>query len=298
MKRRKFLATSTLSAVAISMSGYIQFDGRKFIGNCETTTDILGPYYRPNSPVRSNLNVAGHQGTPIHLYGKILHDDCSSPCDNAKVEIWHCDENGVYDNTTSDFNYRGTVFTNSQGEYNFETILPVPYDAGGGLIRPAHYHMMVTANGYQTLVTQLYFSGDDHVNKDPWASREEAKNRVLDVNQDSNGGSKVEFNVGLSQKLAIGAASLDQLIGIYQVDEGVNSTIEIVENNGKLWQKNGGLAQIFEYLGNNTFEVPGLTNGTYNHLKFNILASGSILMKQETYNQNSGLRTTQFHKTS
>ena len=55
MKRRDFIKTTALSAVAISASGFIRRDGNRYVGDCETTTDILGPFYRPDSPVRNNL---------------------------------------------------------------------------------------------------------------------------------------------------------------------------------------------------------------------------------------------------
>ncbi|WP_373395684.1 hypothetical protein V8V91_14230 [Algoriphagus halophilus] len=119
MKRRKFIEASTISVVAISSFGFIRFDGKKYVGDCETTTDILGPFYRPDSPMRSNLNISGSKGKPIHLTGIILNEDCTTPYANAKVELWHCDHEGVYDNSTPAYNYRGTVMTDSKGQYGF-----------------------------------------------------------------------------------------------------------------------------------------------------------------------------------
>ena len=110
------------------------------------------------SPVRSSLVLKGEKGDPITLAGKILHDDCTTPYKNAKIELWHCDSNGVYDNESADFKYRGTVYTDKKGNYSFKTILPVPYGSGDNY-RPAHFHLMITAEGYQPLVTQLYFTG-------------------------------------------------------------------------------------------------------------------------------------------
>ena len=103
MKRREFLINTGLSVVAISASGFIKFDGKHFIGDCETTSDILGPYYRPNSPIRNNLVIKGEQGTFIELSGIIKHDDCKTPYKNAKVELWHCDTKAQYDNTQMNF---------------------------------------------------------------------------------------------------------------------------------------------------------------------------------------------------
>lgn len=213
MKRRNFIKTSAICATAVSAFGFIRFDGTRYVGDCATTSDILGPFYRPGSPERSNLTVAGSKGRKVELLGKILHQDCSTPYKNAKVELWHCDEKGVYDNSTAAFRYRGTVYTDADGNYSFETVIPVPYDAGGGLIRPAHFHMMVTANGYQPLVTQLYFTGDKNIPKDPWANA--ATDRQLKVEDKPNGLSKVIFNVGMARTLAVEPASINKLTGTY-----------------------------------------------------------------------------------
>ncbi|WP_296703266.1 catechol 1,2-dioxygenase [Algoriphagus sp.] len=294
MKRRKFIKTSALSAVAVSSFGFIRFDGKKYVGDCETTTDILGPFYRPDSPMRSNLNVAGKKGKPIHLTGLIMNEDCATPYANAKVELWHCDEDGVYDNSTPEYNYRGTVMTDSKGQYSFDTILPVPYDAGGGLIRPAHYHLMVTAAGYQTLVTQLYFSGDEYVQKDPWASNEAAKNRVLEVSSDGKNGNTVTFNVGLAKKLGMEKATLEKLTGSYKSEDAGERNVELFQREGKLWLKNEVFGIVFDYLGDNTFEFPGLHDGSYQRLIF--LSGGS--MKLEMYQSGSEIQTQSFIKTS
>ncbi len=60
------------------------------------------------------------------------------------VEIWHCNENGVYDNTSDDYVYRAAAKTGADGKYHFRTIMPVPYNAGLNNIRPAHFHMRIS----------------------------------------------------------------------------------------------------------------------------------------------------------
>ena len=98
MQRRTFLKDAALGAVAISASGFISFDGTKYVGDCETTTDILGPFYRPNSPVRTNLVIPNDPGTKILLSGVVKHDDCITVFKKAKIELWHCSSKGEYDN--------------------------------------------------------------------------------------------------------------------------------------------------------------------------------------------------------
>ena len=90
MQRRSFIRNTALGAIAISTPGFIYFNGKQYVGDCETTSDILGPFYRPNSPVRNNFIVKGQPGTPVELSGIIKHDDCITPYKNAKVELWHC----------------------------------------------------------------------------------------------------------------------------------------------------------------------------------------------------------------
>ena len=275
MKRRTFLNNSALSAIAISATGFIRLEGKHFVGDCETTSDILGPYYRPDSPVRSNLIIKGEKGEPLELLGKIKHQDCITPYKNAKIELWHCSSGGVYDNDTPEFKYRGTTFSDEQGFYSFQTILPVPYDAGGGYIRPAHFHLMITAEGYQPLVTQLYFNGDKHIEKDIYANAEVAKKRRLEV-KDSAFGKKVMYDVSMAKVMGVEPASLDKLVGKYSEEKDKTKTIEFFRYKNSLWKKNDVFGEEFRYIGNNSFECPGVPTGNYDSMAFEILGSGSI----------------------
>jgi catechol 1,2-dioxygenase len=289
MKRRNFIKTSALCATAVSTFGFIRFDGIRYVGDCATTSDILGPFYRPGSPERSNLVVSGSKAKKLQLLGKILHQDCTSPYKNAKVELWHCDEEGVYDNSTAAFRYRGTVHTDAEGNYSFETIIPVPYDAGGGLIRPAHFHMMVTADDYQPLVTQLYFTGDINIPKDPWAKA--AKDRQLKVEDHPNGGRKVVFNVGMARTLAVEPASIDKLTGTYVHENDPNKTLTLFNNQNTIWVKNEVFGDGFVYSGNNLFTYPSNPEGNFETLQFEISPSGAIKVTHSSQYVDTGKAT-------
>ena len=234
MQRRTFIKNTALGAVAISATGFIRFDGNRYVGDCETTTDILGPFYRPDSPVRTNLVIKGAPGEAVELSGIIHHTDCVTPYKNARVELWHCDNKGVYDNASDEYRYRGTAFTDDKGNYSFNTILPIPYDTGAGFFRPAHFHLMVTAEGYQPLITQLYFTGDSYIAKDDWASSPTAKKRILEVQSLKNGTRKVVYNVGMSEVLAAEPATIDKLSGIYKDEKDHKETIEFFKKNNML----------------------------------------------------------------
>ena len=54
MQRRTFIKKSTLTVLSISAFGSLNWNGKSFEGESETTSDILGPFYRPGSPMRSN----------------------------------------------------------------------------------------------------------------------------------------------------------------------------------------------------------------------------------------------------
>jgi catechol 1,2-dioxygenase len=277
MQRRTFLKDAALGAVAVSASGFISFNGSKYIGDCETTTDILGPFYRPGSPVRTNLVVPDDAGTKLLLKGIVKHDDCTTPFKNAKLEIWHCSSKGVYDNDTDEFRYRGTTFTDEQGKYFFNTILPVPYPIGGGIYRPAHYHLMISAEGYQPLITQLYFTGDPYLSKDPSSASPTAKRRILAVQTLKDDVKKVDFDISLAKKLDAEVAALDKLQGVYSFENG-DRKIEFFRNGNQLWLKNDVYGINLTYVGDNSFRLPmDNENDVY---RFHLEPNGKIKLEE------------------
>jgi catechol 1,2-dioxygenase len=280
MQRRAFIKNSALGAVALSAYGFIQFDGRNYIGDCETTTDILGPFYRPGGPVKNNLALKDEPGNPIELSGTIRHKDCKTPYQKATIELWHCDAKGVYDNNSAEFRYRGTTYSDDNGNYTFNTILPVAYDAGGGHVRPAHFHLMITAEGYQPLVTQLYFSGDTHIKNDHYASSQKAKSRILNVQKLSNGTHKVVYNVSMAEVLHLEAEAVEKLTGVYTNISNKNKPVELFSKNNVLWMKNEAFGNKFEYTGNNTFEEANNPPGIYWKLHFELMESGAVKLTE------------------
>lgn len=285
MQRRTFLKDTAFCAVAFSASGFIRFNGKNYEGDCETTTDILGPYYRPNAPIRSNMRINNATGQLAILSGQIKHKDCKTPLNNACIELWHCDAAGVYDNDSPDFKYRAKTFCDKNGNYSFETIIPVPYDVGNGTIRPAHFHLMISAPGYQNLITQLYFTGDPNLSKDPSASSPAAKRRILTIKNGSNGQKLVGFNVTMMDKLPAAEGVIDRLTGTYLRTSDKNIREELFKRDGMLWIKaessiNGGYP--LEYTGNNTFEY----YGTATSYKFTISGDGAVKLSVNGFNWN------------
>ena len=197
MNRKKFLINSSLAAFSVSIFGKVQPKENDFVGDCETTNDILGPFYRPEVPVRNDLTSKDLKGTVIELKGKVFGADCVTPLSNAKVEIWHCNTEGEYDNDSKVFHQRGKWYSDKGGHYSFKTILPGKY-LNGGKFRPAHIHFRVTAKGSQELISQIYFHGDPHITKDPWASKKKAVHRILPISlEDTKGNLVVVFDIFL-----------------------------------------------------------------------------------------------------
>lgn len=201
MNRKEFIITSALTAIGITTLGSIRkLENGFFKGDCETTNDILGPFYRENAPLRNDLTSKDLEGTRITIKGKVFKSDCTTPIKDALVEIWHANTKGEYDNDSDYFNQRAGWKTNKEGEYSFLTIMPGKY-LNGKLYRPAHIHFRVTAKGQSELVSQIYFTGDPHITKDPWASKSKAEERVLTIiPEDVNGNLVVNFNIYLKEE--------------------------------------------------------------------------------------------------
>lgn len=118
--------------------------------NSPTQSQTEGPYYTPNTPERHSLMEEGMPGTRLILVGYVLDQNCQ-PLSNAWLDFWQADANGEYDNTG--YRLRGHQFTDSQGRYYLETILPGLYSS-----RPIeHIHVKVQPEGGEVVTSQLYF---------------------------------------------------------------------------------------------------------------------------------------------
>jgi protocatechuate 3,4-dioxygenase beta subunit len=256
MQRRTFIKNSTLTVISISAFGGLNWNGKNFEGDTPTTTDILGPFYRPGSPIRKNLRLPKSNGTPIVLKGHIFKENGKTPINNALVEIWHCDENEVYDNTSDEYKYRGGQRTKADGTYEFKSILPVPYKAAPNdetSWRPAHIHMRVSVPNQQDLITQIYFKGGKYTETDKWASDPKAVNRILNISKNNSGESEIIFNVIMSKEIPLDKKVYDKITGLY--DMGDNNFVEFIKNDDLLFMKqNGQLRASLKYIGNNKFE--------------------------------------------
>ncbi|HAQ18522.1 MAG TPA: catechol 1,2-dioxygenase [Prolixibacteraceae bacterium] len=244
---------------------------------------------------RNNLVINGEKGELVELLGKIKHQDCITPYKNAKVELWHCDGSGVYDNLSPEFKYRGTTFSDEKGNYSFQTVLPVSYNVGNGQIRPAHFHMMITAEGYQHLVTQLYFNGDKYIEKDAYANSEFAKRRILAVSG-SGKSMKVHYDVSMAKLIPADPSAIDKLLGIYVNKADKVKNKEFFKRNNSLWLKNEVFGEEYRYIGNNTFEYAGMPKGMSETYTFEISGSGAIKCTINYVYENNEKGTSEYWK--
>lgn len=146
---------------------------------------IEGPYYiagSPELPREATLPMReGEAGTPFLFQGTVS-DLEGAPLADARVELWHADDDGFYSQFAPgipEWNLRGTVLTGPDGRFAFHTIKPAPYQiptdgscgaliaaAGWHAWRPAHLHLKVAAAGKQLVTTQLYFESGEYVDTD------------------------------------------------------------------------------------------------------------------------------------
>lgn len=274
MKRRIFIRDTSLVAFSIGIFGKISWNGSRYEGDNATTTDILGPFYRPGAPFRSYLVLPGTSGQVIHLSGMIFQKDGKSPLKNAIIEIWHCDEKGVYDNTSDEYRYRAACKADENGKYYFKTILPVPYKTSKMHYRPAHIHMRISGAKHQDLITQIYFKGDPHIQEDMSSSSPLAIHRILDVSTNDKKEKQVKFDITMREEYPLEASAFKKLEGLYEMSD--KSMAEFFKKGDLLFVKvNGQIQEGLAYKGNNHFE----SGMGYIKVEFELLESGDIKVK-------------------
>lgn len=124
-----------------------------------TPPQMEGPYFTPNSPLRTSLVEPGLAGTKIVVEGAVLTTDCR-PIPRVLVDFWQADDGGQYDN--AGYRLRGHQFTDDAGRYRLETVVPGIYPG-----RTRHFHVKVQAPKGPLLTTQLYFPDEPGNRRDP-----------------------------------------------------------------------------------------------------------------------------------
>lgn len=195
--RRQFLRNTVLASVAAAASPAVSKAAPphryKLDLTCDQTTlDYYGqgPFYTANPPMIINNQLAdpNEPGTRLIISGVVRTLDCSEVIPDALIDIWHANDAGAYD--TVGYNLRGTIRSNAQGFYLFETVLPGKY-LNGAAYRPRHIHFKITSPGFPTLTTQLYFEGDTSIPGDAAASitsgTYNATSRIIPISLNNDG---------------------------------------------------------------------------------------------------------------
>jgi catechol 1,2-dioxygenase len=152
-----------------------------------TDNDILGPFYRTGAPFRSQLAGPDEPGDRLIVSGTVTSADCRTPLPGTLIEVWQANAKGLYDTykpgnftETTSFHLRGMLYTDDQGRFEIETVMPGSYpippglpglEEWGGRMRPAHIHFKVQESLHVPVTGQMYFKGDPHIANDPYASR-------------------------------------------------------------------------------------------------------------------------------
>src|SRR5947209_2261723 len=177
-KRQEFILLSDITGVTMLVDA---INHRLSDGATEST--IFGPFYREGAqelPMGATISQDG-RGEPVVVTGRVLSTD-GTPISDALLDVWETDENGLYeqqDPEQPDMNLRGKFRTDSQGRYCFVGIKPVSYaipDDGpvGQLLRalgrhpfrPAHIHLLISADGFVPVTTHRFFKGDAYLDSD------------------------------------------------------------------------------------------------------------------------------------
>ena len=135
-----------------------------------TAPQTEGPFFKPRSPERTSLLEKNLGGERLVLSGVVLSRACK-PVPKALLDFWQADDAGEYDNRG--FRYRGHQFSDAEGRFRLETILPAVYPG-----RTRHIHVKVQAPGRGVLTTQIYFP-DEPANRRDSLFRDELAMRKV-----------------------------------------------------------------------------------------------------------------------
>jgi hydroxyquinol 1,2-dioxygenase len=153
-------------------------------GQTETTANLLGPFWRMDSPPTRNGDSIIRSPTPgpALFVNAWIRDQAGHPIEGAEVDIWHSSPEGFYENQDpgqADMNLRGKFTTDRDGHFAFRSVkpagYPIPIDGPVGELlraqgrhnmRPAHLHFLIYKPGFKTLISQIYAPDDPNIETD------------------------------------------------------------------------------------------------------------------------------------
>jgi catechol 1,2-dioxygenase len=146
---------------------------------------LVGPFLRADAPFRERGTPDMSDDTPgarVRISGKVFDFETNTPIEDAILGTWQAATDGLYENQDEeqpDNNLRGRYRSDKNGTFELiglmPTAYPVPTDGPVGELlraakrppyRPAHIHFIVSAPGYETLITQVFVKGDPQIEDD------------------------------------------------------------------------------------------------------------------------------------
>jgi catechol 1,2-dioxygenase len=153
-------------------------------GATETQQNLLGPFWRMNSPpVRNGGSIVRSEtpGPPLFVHARVRDRD-GNPVAGAEVDVWHSSPVGLYEHQDpgqAEMNLRGRLVTDDNGRFWFRTVkmagYPIPTDTVVGRLlkaqdrhpfRPAHLHVLIFKEGFKTRISQVYVNDDPRLDTD------------------------------------------------------------------------------------------------------------------------------------
>lgn len=153
-------------------------------GQTDTTANLMGPFWRMDSPRTENggsIVRTPTPGAPIFVDAWV-RDSQGRPVEGAEVDVWHTSADGLYENQDpeqGDMNLRGKFTTDVKGHIAFRSVKPAGYPIplsgpvgallraqGRHNMRPAHIHFMIYKDGFKTQFSQVYSSDDPNLETD------------------------------------------------------------------------------------------------------------------------------------
>jgi catechol 1,2-dioxygenase len=204
--RQEFILFSDTFGVSMLVDA---INNRKPSGATETT--VLGPFHVASSPLKKmgdTINLED-KGEPLIVSGTVV-DENGKPIEGAMLDVWQANSEGFYDvqqkDIQPDMNLRGRFVTGADGRYWFRSskplFYPIPHDGPVGALlrnlgrhpyRPAHIHFIVSAPGYQPIVTHLFDKNDPYLASDVVFGVKDSL--VCEINQHDDPGRAAEIGL-------------------------------------------------------------------------------------------------------
>ena len=157
------------------LCGALIFPGISYGSLIRTPWQGEGPFYPDTIPEDTDNDLVKNGELSVEARGKILIlngilvDLDSQPINEASIEIWQTDKNGVYlhsgsfsrDIMDKKFQGFGRTKTDRNGRFFFRTIVPTQYPG-----RTPHIHMKLWRKDKNILTTQLYIKDHPSNQKD------------------------------------------------------------------------------------------------------------------------------------